>query len=39
MITAMINASAEVHHWAVGITPQTGAEVYVRPLFEGLLAR
>jgi AcrR family transcriptional regulator len=39
MITAMINASAEVHHWAPGITPQNGAQVYVRPLFEGLLTR
>jgi AcrR family transcriptional regulator len=38
MITAMINASAEVHLWAPGITAQNGARIYARPLFEGLLA-
>lgn len=37
MITAMINASAEVHLWASGITAQNGVRVYGRPLFEGLL--
>jgi len=39
MITAMINASAELHFWAPGITTQNGAKVYARPLFEGLLAK
>jgi hypothetical protein len=37
MITAMINAGAEVHAWAPGLTQQNVANVYVRPLFEGLL--
>jgi AcrR family transcriptional regulator len=37
MITAMINAAAEVHNWASGLTQQNVAKVYVRPLFEGLL--
>jgi AcrR family transcriptional regulator len=38
MITAMINASAELHLWAPGLTPETAAAHYVRPLFEGLLS-
>jgi AcrR family transcriptional regulator len=37
MITAMINAGAEVHAWAPGLTQQNVAKVYVRPMFEGLL--
>lgn len=37
MITAMINAGADVHFWAPGLTQQNVAKVYVRPLFEGLL--
>lgn len=36
MLTAMINAAAELHHWAPGVTPQTAAALYVRPFFEGL---
>jgi AcrR family transcriptional regulator len=36
MITAAINAAAELHYWAPGLTPQTVAEHYARPLFEGL---
>lgn len=39
MLTAMINAAAELHHWAPSITPQTSAALYVRPFFEGLLSR
>ncbi|WP_374657711.1 TetR/AcrR family transcriptional regulator [Phenylobacterium sp.] len=39
MLTAMINAAAELHHWAPGVTPQTVAALYVRPFFEGLLSR
>ncbi|MBB6093462.1 AcrR family transcriptional regulator [Povalibacter uvarum] len=39
MITAMINASAELHLWAPGVTAQNGAEIYARPLFEGLLTK
>jgi len=38
MITGMINASAELNFWAPGLTPQTAAAHYVRPLFEGLLS-
>jgi AcrR family transcriptional regulator len=37
MITAMINAGAEVHSWAPGLTYENVARVYVRPMFEGLL--
>jgi AcrR family transcriptional regulator len=37
MITAMINAGAEVHAWAPGLTQQNVVQVYVRPMFEGLL--
>lgn len=36
MLTAMINAAAELHHWTPGLTPQTAAALYVRPFFEGL---
>lgn len=39
MLTAMINAAAELHHWAPGVTPQTVAALYVRPFFEGLLSK
>ncbi len=39
MLTAMINAAAELHHWAPGVTPQSVAALYVRPFFEGLLSR
>ena len=38
MLTAMINAAAELHHWASDVTPEDTAELYVRPFFEGLLA-
>jgi AcrR family transcriptional regulator len=37
-VTAMVNASAEVHMWAPGIKAETVARVYVRPLFHGLLS-
>ncbi|MBU1375656.1 MAG: TetR/AcrR family transcriptional regulator [Alphaproteobacteria bacterium] len=36
MITGAINASAELHHWALGLTPQAGVDHYVKPLFQGL---
>ncbi len=35
-ITALINASAELHHWAPGVDASSAAEVYARPLFMGL---
>jgi AcrR family transcriptional regulator len=38
MITALINAAAEVHNWAPGISQQNVARVYARPLFDGLLS-
>ncbi|HEY8572967.1 TetR/AcrR family transcriptional regulator [Phenylobacterium sp.] len=38
MVTAMINAAAELHVWAPGLTAETAAAHYVRPLFEGLLS-
>jgi AcrR family transcriptional regulator len=37
MITAMVNAAAEIHRWAPGITQENAAAVYARPLFHGLL--
>lgn len=39
MITAMINASAELHLWAPAASAQNGAAMYARPLFEGLLTK
>lgn len=38
MITGMINAAAELHHWAPGLEPEAAADHYVRPLFEGLVS-
>lgn len=38
MITAMINAAAELHFFAPGLTPAAANDHYVRPLFEGLLS-
>jgi AcrR family transcriptional regulator len=38
MITALINAAAEVHSWAPGLSHQNVARVYARPLFHGLLS-
>jgi len=38
MITALINAGAEVHSWAPGLSQQNVARVYARPLFHGLLS-
>ena len=38
MLTAMINAAAELQDWAPGVTPRTAAALYVRPFFEGLLS-
>ncbi len=35
-ITALINASAELHHWAPGVDAMNAADIYVRPLFMGL---
>ena len=38
MITALINAAAEVHAWAPGISQQNIARAYARPLFHGVLS-
>lgn len=38
-MTAAINAAAELTYWVPGVTPATVAELYVRPLFEGLLSK
>jgi AcrR family transcriptional regulator len=38
MITALINAAAEVHAWAPGISQQSVARAYARPLFQGVLS-
>jgi AcrR family transcriptional regulator len=38
MITALINAAAEVDNWAAGMSQQNVARVYARPLFNGLLS-
>ena len=35
-ITALINASAELHHWAPGVTEANAAEIYACPLFTGI---
>ena len=39
MISAMINASAELHLWAPGVTAQNVNRTFARPLFEGLLTK
>jgi AcrR family transcriptional regulator len=36
MTSAMINASAELHMWAKGVTAETAVAWFVRPFFEGL---
>ncbi len=36
MITGAINAAAELHYWAPGLTARTVIDHYVRPLFMGL---
>jgi AcrR family transcriptional regulator len=39
MLTAMINASAELHLWVPGVTARNVNRTFTRPLFEGLLAK
>jgi len=34
----MINAAAELHYFAPGLTPEAAADHYVRPFFQGLLS-
>ncbi|MDO8377958.1 TetR/AcrR family transcriptional regulator [Phenylobacterium sp.] len=38
MITAMINAAADLHYWAPAASPEMAVSLYVRPFFEGLLS-
>ncbi|WP_374470623.1 TetR/AcrR family transcriptional regulator [Phenylobacterium sp.] len=38
LVTGMINAAADLKHWAAELTPDDVAARYVRPLFEGLLS-
>jgi len=38
ILTAAINAAAELGRWAPGIEPAAVTELYVRPLFEGLVS-
>jgi AcrR family transcriptional regulator len=38
MITAAINAAAELHFFAPGVTPENAAVAYLRPLFAGMRA-
>jgi AcrR family transcriptional regulator len=38
-VFAAINAAAELHRWLPGATVDNVAEVYVRPIFEGVLCR
>lgn len=36
MITAAVNAAAELHFWAPGISAETVSDHYLKPLFSGL---
>jgi AcrR family transcriptional regulator len=38
MVTGAINAAAELHYWAPGLTPEGVVDYYVRPVFEGLMS-
>jgi hypothetical protein len=38
-VFAAINAAAELHRWLPGATVDNVAEVYARPIFEGVLCR
>lgn len=39
MITAAVNAAAELHFWAPGVTAETASAHYIKPLFAGLKPR
>jgi hypothetical protein len=36
MVTAMINAAAELEHWAANLPPDRATEAYVRALLQGM---
>ncbi|GJD51161.1 HTH-type transcriptional regulator BetI [Methylobacterium crusticola] len=38
LVSSMVNAAAELPAWVPGITPETAAGLYARPLFLGLFA-
>ncbi len=38
MVTGMINAVAELHHWVPGADGDTTVDLYARPLFTGILS-
>ncbi|WP_287747360.1 TetR/AcrR family transcriptional regulator [Methylobacterium sp.] len=38
LVSSMINAAAELPAWVPGVTPDTAADLYARPLFLGLFA-
>lgn len=38
MVNGMINAAADLRQWAPGVEIDTAADLYARPLFEGLLS-
>ncbi|ACL59285.1 TetR/AcrR family transcriptional regulator [Methylobacterium nodulans] len=38
LVSSMINAAAELPAWVPGVTPESAADLYARPLFLGLFA-
>ncbi|AWN46360.1 TetR/AcrR family transcriptional regulator [Methylobacterium terrae] len=38
LVSSMVNAAAELPAWVPGVTPETAADLYARPLFLGLFA-
>ena len=36
MVTAVINACAELHFWTPGLTPENAGQLYARPALEGI---
>lgn len=38
ILSGAINAAAELHFWAPGLSPETAENCYVPPLFMGLLS-
>lgn len=37
MVNGMVNAAAEIENWVPGVTMENAADLYARPLLEGLL--
>ncbi|WP_230530051.1 TetR/AcrR family transcriptional regulator [Microvirga roseola] len=38
LVDSMVNASVELEWWVPGITPETAADLYAKPLFVGIFA-